>query len=320
MKMEVPEDFLYISTLGFRTHEAVEFALSVCDEHGVIMVVLDSLGPAMVGDMMAARDVIEFHNQYIAPFKALHTTPLLVDHQARQANGEGYQSKGTFGSAYKEHLSRSLVQVEAGDRSAEKGTLNIRLRHKKTNFGALAEPFDVSLSFSDEMITATTRTLTPADRAQEATLNAEDRVIAALEDGPAYPDEITEVTGLARGTVKNKITALKKAEVVEATGEVRSQMEQVRLVAALPLIGRAASATPKDPGQGTTLIPDEDGPTTVAGLFANPPGWLASQLKIYRQDPDLHFQPLCSAVAAVVLRGDARAEDVADEVRREVGG
>jgi DNA-binding transcriptional ArsR family regulator len=170
------------------------------------------------------------------------------------------------------------------------------------------------------MITATTRTLTPADRAQEATLNAEDRVIAALEDGPAYPDEITEVTGLARGTVKNKITALKKAEVVEATGEVRSQMEQVRLVAALPLIGRAASATPKDPGQGTTLIPDEDGPTTVAGLFANPPGWLASQLKIYRQDPDLHFQPLCSAVAAVVLRGDARAEDVADEVRREVGG
>jgi DNA-binding transcriptional ArsR family regulator len=318
MKMEVPEDFLYVSTLGFRTHEAVEFALSVCDEHGVIMVVLDSLGPAMVGDMMAARDVIEFHNQYIAPFKALHATPLLVDHQARQANGEGYQSKGTFGSAYKEHLSRSLVQVEAGDRSAEKGTLDIRLRHKKTNFGALAEPFDVSLSFSDERITATTRTLTPADRAQEATLNAEDRVIAALEDGPAYPDEITEVTGLARGTVKNKITALKKAEVVEATGEVRSQMEQVRLVAlaALPLIGRAASATLKDPGQGTTLIPDEDGPTTVAGLFANPPDWLPKQIEVYRKDPARHLKPLCATVAAVILGDGLRGDEVRDEVER----
>jgi hypothetical protein len=138
------------------------------------------LGPAMVGDMAAAKDVIEFHNRYIAPFKTIASTPLLIDHQARQQAGEGYQSKGAFGSAYKEHLSRSLIQVEAGDRSAEQGTLNVRLRHKKTNFGTLADPFDVSLSFSDEMIVASTRDLAPADRAQEATLNAEDRVVAAL--------------------------------------------------------------------------------------------------------------------------------------------
>src|SRR5829696_7805979 len=190
MKMEVPEDFLYVSTLGVRTHEAIEFALSVCEEHKAVMAVLDSLGPAMVGDMAAAKDVIEFHNCYIAPFKAAGVTPLLVDHQARQQAGEGYQSKGAFGSAYKEHLSRSLIQVEAGDRSADKGTLNVRLRHKKTNFGVLVEPFDVSLSFSDEMIIATTRELAPSERAQEATLNADERVVAALGHGPAYPDEI----------------------------------------------------------------------------------------------------------------------------------
>src|SRR5918995_1738910 len=229
MKTEVPEDLLYVSTLGVRTHEAVEFALSACEEHRVVMVVLDSLGPAMVGDMAAAKDVIEFHNCYIAPFKAVGATPLLVDHQARQQAGEGYQSKGAFGSAYKEHLSRSLIQVEAGDRSAELGTLNVRLRHKKTNFGALVDPFDVSLSFSDEMIVASTRDLAPADLAQETTLNAEDRVVAALEDGPAYPDEIAEATDLARGTVKNKITALKRAGRVETTGEIKNQMEQGRL-------------------------------------------------------------------------------------------
>jgi hypothetical protein len=217
MNMEVPEDLLYVSTIGVRTHEAVEFALSACEEHEAVLVVLDSLGPAMVGDMSAAKDVIEFHNRYIAPFKAVRATPLLVDHQARQQAGEGYQSKGAFGSAYKEHLSRSLIQVEASDRGSEQGTLNVRLRHKKTNFGALVEPFDASLSFSDEMIVASTRELTPADRAQEATLNAEDRVVAALEDGSAYPDELVEATGLARSTVKNKINALKKAGRVETT-------------------------------------------------------------------------------------------------------
>ena len=304
MKMEVPEDLLYISTLGVRTHEAVEFALSACEEHGAVMVVLDSLGPAMVGDMAAARDVIEFHDRYIAPFKAHGATPLLIDHQARQQAGEGYQSKGAFGSAYKEHLSRSLIQVEAGDRSVEQGTLNIRLRHKKTNFGALADPFDVSLSFSDETIVAARRDLTPADLAREATLNAEDRVVSALEDGPAYPDEIVETTGLARGTVKNKITALKKAGRVETTGEIRDQMQRVQLVAPWhrPLKGSAAGATPEK--------------STVVGLFADPPEWLDRQLEVYREDPDRHLRPLCSAVAAVVLGDGVLWEEVREEVER----
>jgi hypothetical protein len=304
MKMKIPEDLLYVSTLGVRTHEAVEFALSLCEEHKVVMVVLDSLGPAMVGDMAAAKDVIEFHNCYIAPFKAVGATPLLVDHQARQQAGEGYQSKGAFGSAYKEHLSRSLIQVEAGDRSAELGTLNVRLRHKKTNFGTLADPFDVSLSFSDEMIVASTRDLTPADRAQETTLNAEDRVVAALEDGPAYPDEITETTSLARSTVKNKINALKKAGRVETTGEIRGQMEQVELVDSRtrPIKEKSAKSTPDS--------------STVAGLFSDPPGWLVTQLEVYRKDPQKHIEPLCAAVAAVVLGDGVRGPEVREEVER----
>jgi DNA-binding transcriptional ArsR family regulator len=238
---EVPDDLLYITALGIRTNDAIAFALNMCKEHGVVLIILDSLGPAMVGDMSAAKDVIEFHNSYIAPFKKVGATPILVDHQARQQTGEGYQSKGAFGSAYKEHLSRSLIQVERGDQGADDGTLNVRLRHKKTNFGALVDPFDVALQFSDEKITASVLTLTPADRAQETTLNSRERVIAALEDGPAYPDEIAETTGLPRSTVKNAVTALKKAGRVETTGELRDQKERVCLVAqvARPIKRRA---------------------------------------------------------------------------------
>ncbi len=245
LEMEVPQDLLYVSALGVRTHEVIAFALAACKEHAVVLAILDSLGPAMVGDMAAAKDVIEFHNHYIAPFRETGATPLLIDHQARQQGGEGYQSKGAFGSAYKEHLSRSLIQIERGDQDAEQGALNVRIRHKKANFGALCDPFDVALTFSEERITASVRELTPADRAQESTLNSKERVVAALEDGPAYPDELVESTGLTRGTVKNAITALKRAGVAEVTGETRGQMEQVQLAApaARPIKGNAASAT-----------------------------------------------------------------------------
>jgi DNA-binding transcriptional ArsR family regulator len=310
----VPDDLMYVSTLGFRTHDAVEFAYDKCDDAHAVMVVLDSLGPAMVGDMSAAKDVIEFHNHYIAPFKAIGSTPILVDHQARQQAGEGYQTKGAFGSAYKEHLSRSLIQVERGDQSAEAGTLNIRLRHKKTNFGALLDPFDVELKFSDEAIEAGVRELTPGDMAQEITLNSKDRVKAALEDGPAYPDELVETTGLPRSTVKNAVTALKKAGIVEITGEVENQKERVRLVAqvARPINGRAAGPPVGSP-TGQESLPDT---TTVIGLFANPPDWLSRQLKKYREDPELHIEPLCAAVAATL---QDRGSDVGpDDVRAEV--
>jgi hypothetical protein len=57
----------------------------------------------------------------------------------------------------------------------------------------------------------------------------------------------------------------------------------------------------------------------VAELFANPFEWLPKQLKVYRENPKRHFGPLCAAVAAEVLGVDGRAEDVAEEVRKEVG-
>jgi len=306
LEIEVPEDLLYVSALGVRTHEAVAFALDVCEEHKAVMAVLDSLGPAMVGDMAAAKDVIEFHNCYIAPFRNAGVTPLLIDHQARQQAGEGYQSKGAFGSAYKEHLSRSLIQVEAGDRSAEQGTLNVRLRHKKTNFGALCDPFDVTLEFSGDEISASVRELTSSDRAQEATLNARDRVLAALEDSPAYPDELVEFTGLARSTIKNEVNKLKKAGRVEATGEAKGQMEEVRLV---------DSRTRPIKEKSTKSTPDR---STVVGLFADPPDWLVKQLEVYRKDPARHLDPLCTVVAAEVLGDGLRGDEVREEVEREL--
>jgi hypothetical protein len=95
--------------------------------------------------------------------------------------------------------------------------------------------------------------------------------------------------------VKNKITALKKAGRVETTGEIRSQMEQVRLVAPRhrPIKWSAVSATHDK--------------STVAGLFADPPDWLVTQLKVYRKNPARHKNPLCAAVAAIVLGDGARA-------------
>ena len=91
--------------------------------------------------------------------------------------------------------------------------------------------------------------LVAAELAEEATLNATDRVKLALEQGPAYPWEIAEFTGLAVKTVKNTLTGLRKQGVVEPTGQTESRTEQVQL--SVP-----ASLSYKRDGDGDGTKPD----------------------------------------------------------------
>jgi hypothetical protein len=222
-----PENLLYMSALGHPARDAFTAALEACKEHRVGLMVVDSLGPALQGDAEAARDVIGFFQKSIEPFRAEGIAVLIIDHQSRLQAGQSYQSKGAFGSVFKTNLARSVIQAQATERG--EGTLTVRLRQKKHDFGPLAEPFGVKLFFTEQAVSLEAIELDASELAEEATLNATDRVKLALENGPAYPWEIAEHTGLAVMTVKNGLTGLRKQEVVEPTGEVENRTEQVRL-------------------------------------------------------------------------------------------
>ena len=233
------------------------------------LLTVDSLGPALQGDAEAARDVIGFYRASMDPFRALGVAVLIIDHQARLQAGESYQRKGAFGSVYKANLARSVIQAEATERS--EGTLSLRIRQKKHNFGPLADPFGVKLAFSEEVVSVEAVELGATDLAEEATLTAPERVKLALQDGPLYPSEIAETTGMPAKTVKNSLTGLRKQGAVEPTGEKENREEQVRIIvpASLSLKGdgtrddsaRALSPVPSErplsdelePGEGAAL-------------------------------------------------------------------
>jgi len=221
------DNLLYMSALGFTAREAFEAALIVCEEHGVKLMVVDSYGIALEGDAEASRDVIGFHQKVVEPFRATGVAVLMIDHQSRLQTGQSYKSKSAFGSVYKTNLARSVIQIEATDRGED--TLTVRLRQKKHNFGPLVEPFGVKLSFSEDTVHLEAVELEAAELAEEQSLNSTQRVKLALEDGPAYPQEISDTTGLAPKTVKNVLTPLRKQGIVKPTGEKEMGTEQVQL-------------------------------------------------------------------------------------------
>src|SRR5215212_1586824 len=62
-----PDNLLYMSALGHTAKDSFAAALEACKGHGVGLMVVDSLGPALQGDAEAARDIIGFFQKSIEP-------------------------------------------------------------------------------------------------------------------------------------------------------------------------------------------------------------------------------------------------------------
>jgi archaellum biogenesis ATPase FlaH len=204
----VPEQLHYISALGLDTATALERARAACKQLGITLLVIDSWGPFMQGDMESAKDVLRFYNEHLRPLVDLGVTVLIVDHQSRTQEGQNYQKKGAFGSVYKENLARSVLQIERVSEDRDQGTLQVRFRHRKSNFGPRLEPFDVTITFGADKITAKAGAIEEAEKASEETISSRDRVLAAVKNGPLTVKELVESTGLSTGTVRNKLSEL----------------------------------------------------------------------------------------------------------------
>src|SRR5215213_6106533 len=225
MGIEVPDDLHYLWASGFRFSEVFPLILEAVDELGVRVIALDSLGMALEGDALKGAVVIDFFRDRIDQLKRRGVSVLIVDHQSGLRPGESYQSKAQYGSVYKGYLSRSRLQLELDERN-EAGT-RVIVRQDKTNFGAPQVPFVVHTLFEENKIVLSREALSEEDLREESVLNATDRVLLSLLDGPSYPADLQEKTNLAG--VGNIITKLKRKELLELTGQKVGKADEVGL-------------------------------------------------------------------------------------------
>jgi hypothetical protein len=225
MGIEVPDDLHYLWASGFRFSDAFPLVLEAVDELGVRVVALDSLGMALEGDALKGAVVIDFFRDRIDQLKRRGVSVLIVDHQSGLRPGESYQNKAQYGSVYKGYLSRSRLQLELDERN--EGGTRIIVRQNKTNFGPPQVPFVVQTLFEEEKIILSREALSDEDLREESVLNATDRVLLCLLDGPSYPGDLQEKTNLAG--VGNIITKLKRKELIELTGQMVGKADEVRL-------------------------------------------------------------------------------------------
>jgi hypothetical protein len=314
---DVPTKFHYLSLAGLPADEAFQAAAEECARLGAGLFIVDSVGYALDGDSELARDVLRFHKNCVQPIRDAGATPFLIDHQAKIIKGEKYSDKQEFGSVYKTNTVRSSFQIRGGWDGNE---LTATFTHKKTNFGPKVEDFSLLLRFDRERISVELLDTPVRDPDREP--SKKEQVYAAVEQlGQATAEAVHTATEINLQTVRNAISELvnegQLVDTGEKDGRSRIVIPHSRTTQGTGT-GTAFSQESPRLGEDAVGADDDTGYQTVGTLFANQPGWLSTQLKVYRENPEKHIKPLCAAVAAVVLGDGARGAEVREEVEREL--
>jgi len=331
--ISVPEGLHYLSALGLDTATAFERTLRACKKLGTTLVVIDSWGPLMDGNMESAQDIIKFYNNYLKPLVDLGVTVLVVDHQSRTQDGQNYQKKGAFGSVYKENLARSVLQIERVEEDREAGTLRVRARHRKSNFGPRLEPFDVTITFGDGTITTKAEAIEEAEKAVEETLSARDRVLAAVKHGPLTVKDLAANTGLAPGTVRNKLSELVPGTLDTAELDGRTKVygypEAIKNLSSFHSPYRGSDNDDRSvqedtpvsfglkPGESSTVRELQDDKLTE--FLENLPEWFRTQASTIPADlPRRLVDPLAKAVSSHLFGSPWRWQEVLPAVEEKL--
>jgi hypothetical protein len=310
-RLAPPPTLRYMSTYGLPRRARQDFTARVleeCIDHKSEVCVIDSVGLAVSGNPGDFEVVVEFFEEVVAAFVAEGITPVLIDHQRRMLAGERNQALGAYGSVWKENLARTQLQIELVSRDRKAHTVTTRLRAKKTNFDELPEPLEVLTTFAENAIKLEAITTEDVDRASEETLNADERVLAAIRaagEGGAGPGELTETCAtLKRATVQNAISRLRGKGEIENTGEFEGRAHKVRVVSPFtsPNKREVNSERADEPGQSPTQ--------RIATMLADPPDWLVKQLGLCRKDPDRLVPPTCKTIAIEAYGDHHRWEEV----------
>ena len=107
--------------------------------------------------------------------------------------------------------------------SQEEGRLALVIHHKKANYGPLQAKIPVYVTFEPSAIRVELGDL--EDQAFQAPDSARLKVLAAFEElaGKGTVVDLMEISGLAEGTVRNELSALKKAGRADHAGRMEEQ-------------------------------------------------------------------------------------------------
>lgn len=190
---------------------------AMIEEKDPVLIIIDSLGSATAGDQMESEAIIQLLG---GPLKDLPVSILIVDHQSKAQIGRAYSATTAFGSVYKTHLSRSILQVQ--QIANVDGKASIVIRHQKTNFGPKAPDIVVHLRYERGMIFFDMGNIDDPEfeSINPAGLSPRMKDLLLKSDMALSYESMAASLNVKVGSVKNAMAALKEiTDVIESKAD-----------------------------------------------------------------------------------------------------
>lgn len=185
--------------------DAVERILAECQEHKIVLVIIDSVEAAMAGSMGAGSPQNEGPSKINRGLRRLgRITSFMVDHISAEAAQEKGVARKAYGSIFKRNWVRLSFQLKQVRESADEYG-HLGLFNAKRNNGRLFNPVGLRWEINDE-VCRWTREEIESPELEEA-LSVADRIAAYLKrEGPSNPSAIVEaLENVPRTTVMSTL-------------------------------------------------------------------------------------------------------------------
>lgn len=195
-----PPDIRYLRMDG-PFADGVERILTECQEHGVVLLVIDSVEAAMAGSTSAGAPPNEATSRMNRGIRRLgRITTFLVDHISAEQAASPKVAIKAYGNVFKRNWIRLAFQLKQA-RESDDGYGHLGLFCAKRNNGKLFDPVGLRWEINDEFC-RWEREEIDAPELEEALPNA-GRIAAYLRRmGPSQPSLISEETGIAGNVVR----------------------------------------------------------------------------------------------------------------------
>ena len=196
----------------------MDTVLDIIAEHNIEVVVIDSMGLAVGGDIETSEAVLDFFRGV----RSLELPVLLISHKNKQGT--------IFGSVYTFNSCRMVWEVQKSETPNEDGSLDIVMLHRKSNNVPQQQPMAWNIAFGDKEIkysrkdvyeTSQRNKLTiprlvekVVEESSKLTRKELNTQICSIKEVYKPQEEVDKL----HNTIGTAVTRLKKQERIEVTG------------------------------------------------------------------------------------------------------
>lgn len=187
---------------------------------GAEVLIVDSLGPAVGGDLKDPGQALRF----TSALRQLKCASLIIGQTSKERESK---HKSVYGSTFFEYYARNIFELRKVQEEGE-DELDIALFNTYCNLGKKVRPMGFHISFDDVNIKIERKEITAAELIER--LGTQARILDLLKLGAMTAKEIIDTLEVRRNTVDVSLKRLRDKEKITKVGDKWGLLAQTELI------------------------------------------------------------------------------------------